>query len=51
MDEYEPTTKTVFQSHGATAHCKQTVLRKQNNKSKNKAAGYTVVVAWECNEP
>jgi len=59
VDGYEPITKTVFQYHGChwhgcPAHCKQTDARDRLNKTQQqavKAAGYTLVVAWECNKP
>jgi len=61
VDGYEPITKTVFQYHGChwhgcPAHCKQTDARDHLNKTqqqeqKIKAAGCTLVVAWECNKP
>src|SRR6218665_1028279 len=61
VDGYEPTTKTVFQYHGChfhgcPTHCKQDnaweLLKKtRQQERKIKAAGYTLVVVWECKAP
>ena len=61
VDDYEPTTKTVFQYHGChfhgcPAHCKQgnarVLLRKtQQQDQKIRDAGYNLVVVWECKAP
>ena len=60
MDGYEPRTKTVFQYHGChwhgcPAHCKQTDARDRVKKTRQqehkiKAAGYTLLVVWECDK-
>ena len=61
VDGYESITKTVFQYHGCkfhdcAAHCEQGKARDlfqktQQQEQKIKAAGYTLVVTWECNKP
>ena len=60
VDGYEPTTKTVFQYHGATftavlPSVSRTMpvfcFRKHRSKGKIRKEGYSLVVVWECERP